>query len=100
MAVKLLGAILYIFVYIKHKPKQVDRGMVPSTRHKTSKISLAHAKKEKVGVVLTRKDQSPNDVVVRISGDTASYIMYVKIDRFTDGIDLRTHGERISKGDT
>ena len=67
------------------------------------KISLAHTKKERIGIVQTGKDQSSYDVVTRISGVEATYapdILYVKIYRFTDGIDLRIHGKRIIKGDT
>ena len=41
-------------------------------------------------------------MVGRIRGDEATYtpnVAYVKIHRFTNGIDLRIHSERVIKGD-
>ena len=50
--------------------------------------------------IQTGNDQYPNDVTARISGDDATYapnVMFVKNNRFTDGIDLKMYGERIAK---
>ena len=68
-----------------------------SRRCRQVSSALRTPKKKSAG-----KDQYPNDVVGHIRGDEATYtpnVAYVKIYRFTNGIDLRIHSERVIKCD-